>query len=308
VKSITGTAGNLLQSPAARRRLQIGVVVLVLLFFMAAIYGQMPQLASYRWTFDPGYFALAGVLLVARGPVVAYGWWTTMRLLGYPLPFGRSVRIIYHSALARYLPGQVWYAVSRVYLAEREGVPRLVTAVSIGIETAMIVVGAVLVSALSLSVWHAAPVWLGAIILAAFLGVVLQPRLLFGALNRVLVRLGRTPIEVRLSSRDMARLVWPYTLNWLVYAIMAFALTASLYPTLSWTQAPAVGGLITAAWLIGFLTIIVPQGLVVREGLIFTFLTTLVGVPAPVATAAAVLLRAWSTLGEALWAGISTRF
>jgi hypothetical protein len=46
---------------------------------------------------------------------------------------------------------------------------------------------------------------------------------------------------------------------------------------------------------------------VVREGLVFTFLTTLLGVPVPVATAAAVLSRAWTILGEAIWAAISTR-
>ena len=80
-----------------------------------------------------------------------------------------------------------------------------------------------------------------------------------------------------------------------------------MYPSLSWTQAPAVTGLFTAAWLVGFLTLIVPQGLVVREGLIFTFLTTLLGVPAPVATAAALLSRLSTLLGEGIWAAIATR-
>src|SRR5207237_4328622 len=115
----------------------------------------------------------------------------------------------------------------------------------------------------------------------------MQPRLLFTALNWGLLRFKRKPVEVELSRRDMLRLLWPFTLNWLHYGVMSYALTASLYPVLSWTQLPAVVGLFTAAWLIGFLLIFVPQGFVVREGLVFTFLTTLLGVPAPVATATA---------------------
>jgi glycosyltransferase 2 family protein len=308
VKSLTGTATQLLQSPARRRWLQVLVVALVLFFFGLALYSQLPLILSYPWTFDPIYFAIALVLLVARGPAQVLPWWAIIRRLGYRLPFRRSIRITYHSALARYIPGQLWYAVSRVYLAEKEGVPRLVTAVSMGLEMALLVISAALVASLSLLVWRDAPLLLGGVVLAALLGLVLQPRLLFRGLNWGLTRLGRQPLEVELSRVDILRLLGPFVFNWLVYGLMSFALTASLYPALRLAQAPAITGLFTAAWLIGFLTIIVPQGLVVREGLVFTFLTTLLGVPAPVATASALLSRAWTMLGEALWAAISTRF
>ena len=105
----------------------------------------------------------------------------------------------------------------------------------------------------------------------------------------------------------MLRLLVPFVLNWLLYGLMSFVLTASLYPSLPWSSVPAVTGLFTVAWLIGFLTIIVPQGLLVREGLVFTFLTTLLGVPPPVATATAVLSRAFTMLGEGIWAAVATR-
>ncbi|MFL5733897.1 MAG: hypothetical protein ACJ78Q_11930 [Chloroflexia bacterium] len=298
----------MLQSPGVRRRVQVLAVVLVVFFFGLAVYSQVPLILSYNWSFDPAYFALAAILLVARGPVQVLPWWAIMRRLGYALPFRKSIRILYHSALARYLPGQMWYAVSRVYLAEKEEVPRLVTAVSMGLEIALLVASAALVSSLSLLVWPNAPVWLGAIVLVGFLALVLQPRLFFRVLNRVLVRLGRQPLAVELSGLDMLHLLAPFVFNWLVYGAMSFALTASLYPALPLQQAPGLAGLYTAAWLVGFLTIVVPQGLVVREGIIFTSLTTLLGVPAPVATAAALLSRLWTMLGEAIWAAISARF
>lgn len=298
----------MLQSPGARRWLQVLTVGLVLFFFGLALYSQREEILSYRWELDPLLFGLALVLLVLRGPAVVYGMWSSQRLLGYKLPFMTCMRIGYHSALARYLPGQFWYAVSRVYLAEKQGVPPVVTTVSLGIETAMVVFGAVIVASLSLGVWRDAPVWVGALVLVPLAAAIARPQLFVGLLNWGLGRIGRKTIELRLSSADMLRLLFPFVLNWLHYGLMSFVMTAALYPALEWRQAPAVGGLFTAAWLVGFLAIIVPQGLVIREGLVFTFLTTLIGVPAPVATAAAILSRIFTMAGEAFWAAVSARF
>jgi hypothetical protein len=95
--------------------------------------------------------------------------------------------------------------------------------------------------------------------------------------------------------------------HWLLYGLMSFALVAALFPALPVGQVPVVAGLFAAAWLGGYLAVFIPQGLVVRELLITGFLTGILGLPAPVAAAAAVLSRAWSLLGVGLWGAISTR-
>lgn len=282
-------------------------VAAVLGFFGLALYSQLPDILRYQWVFDPAYFALAWIVVIARGPAQVYPWWAIVRRLGYRIPFRRGIRIVYHSALARYLPGQMWYAVSRMYLTDKEGIPRVVTAVSLGLEIALLVVSAGLVASLSLLVWRDAPLWLGAVVLAVLLALVVQPRFLFGMLNWGLARIGRQPIEVELSRLDIMRLLGPFVFNWLVYGLVSFAFTASLYPSLSWAQAPAITGIFTAAWLVGFLTIIVPQGILVREGMIFALLPALLGVPAPVAAASALLSRLSTMVGEGIWAAISTR-
>jgi uncharacterized membrane protein YbhN (UPF0104 family) len=69
---------------------------------------------------------------------------------------------------------------------------------------------------------------------------------------------------------------------------------------------PVVTGIFTAAWVGGYLAVFVPQGWGVREFIIVTLLAA-VGVPAPVATAAALLSRLWSLLGTGIWGLISTR-
>jgi len=299
---------GILSSPAARRTIQVAIVALTVIFFGLAVYSQLPKILSYHWVVDPALLVLAFFLLLLRGPTVTYGWWSTLKLLGHRLPFSKAIRISYHSALARYLPGQVWYAVSRVYLAEKEGVPRVVTLVSVGLETAFLVIGAGLVASLSLLVWKDAPIWLGLVVVALFGVLIAHPDLLFNILNWGLRSIGRNPIEARLTRGDVLRLLWQFSLNWLHYAVMSFVLTAALYPSLPWSDLPAVTGLFTAAWLVGFLAILVPQGLIVREGMVVFFLTSLLGVPTPVAAAAALLSRLWTILGEGIWAAVSTRF
>jgi uncharacterized membrane protein YbhN (UPF0104 family) len=105
----------------------------------------------------------------------------------------------------------------------------------------------------------------------------------------------------------MLVLIWPYLLNWLLFGVMSFALVAALYPQISSSHLAAVTGLFTAAWLVGYLAVFVPQGLVVRELFITGLLTALLGVPAPAAAAAALLSRLFSMLSVALWGAIGTK-
>jgi len=250
---------------------------------------------------------VAFALIVIRGPIGAYGWKAIVRELGYKLSWSQSVRAVFYSSFAGFLPGGMWHAVSRVYLAEKEGVPKRITALSVFLESALVVFGAALVAPLSLLVWPDFPLWLGLTMLAALLLFILQPNLMFRVLNWLLIRMKREPFEVNLKPLDMLRLLWPYTLNWVLFGLMSLALVAALYPQLPVTQAPALAGVFTAAWLVGYLAVFVPQGLIVREGIIIGFLTGALGLPVAVAAASAVLSRLWSMLGVLLWGAIASR-
>lgn len=306
MKSIVGTTNRWLGSPVVRRWLQVAVTALVVLFFGLALWDIMPKVLAYPWDFQPGYLALAFVLLVLRGPVPAYGWWAIMRQLGCVLPWWRSVRILYYSALAGFLPGSVWHAVSRVYLAEKEGVPKSLTTISVVLESVLILLAALVVSSLSLIAWPNPPLWAALLGLVILVAIIWRPDLAFRAANWGLQRIGRKPLDVTLGPRDMVRLMLPFILNWLIFGAMFYAILAALYPSLSPVYIPLVAGVFTAAWVGGYLAIFVPQGLGVREIIIVTLLSV-IGVPAPVATAAALLARLWSILGVGIWGAIATR-
>jgi glycosyltransferase 2 family protein len=298
---------DMLSSGRVRRVVQVLLVLVVIIFFARAVYDLLPQVLSYDWVLDPAYLGLATVLLVVRGPVPVYAWAKVLEKLGHVLPWRVSAQAVYYSGLAGFVPGSVWHAVSRVMLVERQGVPRLVSAIGVGVESVLVLLGAAIVSSLTLFAWRDEAAWLGVALIAGLLLLVTQPGLLFGLLNWVLARLKRRPIEVRLTARDMLVLLVPYLLNWLIFAAISFAIVAALYPELPLSSAPVVGGIFAASWVAGYLAVFVPQGLVVREFFIVSLLAALVGVPAPIAAAAALLSRAWSMLGIVLWAGIASR-
>ena len=78
----------------------------------------------------------------------------------------------------------------------------------------------------------------------------------------------------------------PFILSWVAYGFISFFWTAALYPQLAWSDWPAITGLYTAAWVIGFLTLIVPNGWGVREGLLTGFLVNLLHLKPAVALGA----------------------
>jgi uncharacterized membrane protein YbhN (UPF0104 family) len=289
------------------RVLQLGVALAVLTFFLLALYSLLPDIVAYRWDLHPGYLALALVILVVRGPIGAHGWWAIMKRLGHGLPWWQSLRMVFYSTMAGYLPGGMWHAVSRVYLAEKAGVPRVITGLSVVIESALVALAAALIAPLAALSWPEFPLWVVLGSLAFLCGFVLFPNLLFQFVDWALVRLKRAPSNVRMTPREMAGLLWPFILNWTLFGIMSFALVAALYPALPLSEAPAVAGVHVSAWLLGYLAVFIPQGLVVREAVIVGFLVGALGLPVPVATAAALLNRIWSMLGVGIWGTVSTR-
>ncbi len=303
----TGSGG--LRRLAGNRRLRLGiqslVLVLVLGFVARALWDQWPAIRAYHWQVEAGYLAAGMAVLLARAPISCFGWRMVLRSMGYSLPWATAVRVYFYSGLAKYMPGTMWYAVGRVLLAERAGVPKMVTSVSLVIETALVTASAILVGALAFTVQSDMAWWFPAAVLVALLTGLAYPRPLFALMNHGLRLLGRAPVAVTIGGRQLLVLLPPFVLSWLAYGLVSFFWTAALYPQLPWSDWPAITGLYTASWAIGFLTLLVPNGWGVREVLLIAGLTKVLGLPLVVATGAAILSRLGSIFAEAAWAGIA---
>lgn len=287
------------------------VTVMVLATFLIALVAQGSAIRDYQWKVPWPPLVVAGALALVRGFFVVYPWWRIVRVWDNSLPLPRAMRLYFHSSLTRYLPGQWWYVPARVALASEEGVRPAVTLTSTAVETILVTGSAVSVAIVGMATISTLPTEARLALLGGGLALPLalafSPRLTMRVANRLLKRRGYEPVGEALPSRELVRVLAGCYANWLLYGAVAAILLQAMDGG-DTGQVLAVIGLFTASVLGGALGLFVPQGLVIREGLLVTLLHSLLGVPVPVAVAAAVSSRLFAMTAEGLWALASSRF
>ncbi len=296
---------ELLRTPRALRLLRVVVSALVIAAFLAALASQFGQLQSYNWRASPGYIAAAALIAGARGATLTYPWWLVVRGWGYKLDWWRAVRLYFLSGMARYLPGQWWFVLGRAHLAEREGVPKGITTAATALETVLLTGSALVTALLGIAAVPALSGYAPYLLLAAVgaaVALLYSPRPLERVSGRVLRRFKQEPPEARLGTTDTARALAGCFVNWLMYGLTAFFMLVGLGGSQYLTLAPATVGLFAASVLGGSLGLLVPQGLVIREGVLVYLLGTLLGIPLPLGVAVAALTRLLAIVAEGIWA------
>ena len=292
--------------PNARRRsrwLTVAVLAVVGGFFVATLAARWNDVISLNWRLEPGLFVLATVLLALSYGLVAWLWGVALhRAAGTRVATG--ARIWFLSNLARYVPGNVWSYVGAVELARREGVARRTTLAVMAL-TQVLSVGVAVAAGLPVLVAERArlgrPALLGALVVAAgaALAALFRRQLLDLARRRLP---GFDPADLTPSAGTVVLLVAGYALYWAVTGLAFAALVASLYP-LDPGDVPLVVAAYAAAYAAGFLALLTPAGLGVREGVLVVALAPVL--PAGPALVVALLSRVWMMLVELAGAAIA---
>ena len=292
--------------PSARKRsrwLTVAVLAVVAGFFVATLAARWNDVISLKWRLEPGLFVLATVLLALSYGLVACLWGVALgRAAGTRVVAG--ARIWFLSNLARYVPGNVWSYVGAVELARREGVARQTTLAVMAL-TQVLSVGVAVAAGLPVLLAERArlgrPALLGALVVAAgaALAALFRRRLLDLARRRLP---GLDPADLTPSAGTVVLLVAGYALYWAVTGLAFAALVASLYP-LAPGDVPLVVAAYAAAYAAGFLALLTPAGLGVREGVLVVALAPVL--PAGPALVVALLSRVWMMLVELAGAGIA---
>jgi hypothetical protein len=284
------------------------LVALVALFVGRALYVSWGELKGYEWRFDPAYLS-ASVVLIGLYYLQQWGGWRLiMRSFGDPLTRADSMHIWYSTILGRYVPGSVAMVAGRISLCRRRGIPASTTFASIVYENALILTTAVLITAASAPFWPAFRQGEYASFLAALAPVclaLLHPAIFGRLANRLLAKTGRYPLEATLSYRRVLALVPYYLMGWTLLGLGFAALAASVTPVRPGDIALLVGGY-AFAWEVGFLSLVAPSGIGVKEG-VLTAISAL-AFPVPVAVALAALSRLWQTLAELTAASLAWLF
>ncbi|WP_423224562.1 DUF2079 domain-containing protein [Candidatus Amarolinea aalborgensis] len=278
--------------------LQAGVFVLALVFLGALIATQWRQLQAYPWQIQIGWLLLALALLWLTWLLELNQWRFILGRLGGSLRYGEAARIWFLSNIIRYIPGNVWQFLGMSEMAAQHGIPRAVTFTSIALHQAISTLAGLLLAAVYFGLaGHGA--WFDRLRLALWLAplglIFLHPRVLEATLNRVLTWLKRPPLRITLTVSDLARLLLAYGLVWLGFGLGFSALVRGLAPV-AWTQTPWLIAGYAAAYVLGYLSLLTPSGLGVREGVLILLLQVVFRAPLPAIIA--IVARLWMVIGE----------
>ena len=227
-------------------------------------------------------------------------WRLILRNLGGILTLRRATQIWFLSNIIRYIPGNVWQFVGMTEMALQDGVPRAATLSSILIHQAISTAAGIVVAALYFAVadnsaWAAT---LRPFLFAVPLGLLLlQPRLLEKILNWVLARLHQPLLHVTLTWRRTWYFLLRYFVVWFLMGLSFAALVRALTP-LEPGMLPHLVASWAAAYVIGYLSMLTPSGLGVREGVLLLLLSGIL--PGSVAAVIAIIARLWMTVCELL--------
>lgn len=251
------------------------------------------------WQVEPGRILLAALLVWAMYALLIGSWRLMLTAWGERLDGWTAARIWTVSNLGKYLPGKVWAIAGMALMAREAGVaPGAATGSAVILQAVSIGTGAA-VAALTgaAALERARPGALAAlwILLAgAGAGVLL---LLWPPVLRWLLRLVAPEAAAR-AAPPLPAILFGIAANavaWLGYGASLWLLARGLLPAAGLGLQAAIA-VFTASYLAGFLALIAPGGLGVREGLFILMLQGTLGIGA--ATALALASRVLLTITE----------
>jgi len=283
------------------RMLQWALGLLVAGFAVRALVRNWDELRTQPLVLElrPGYL-LASVLLVwAMYALLIWAWRFMLASWGQELNGWTAARIWTVSSLGKYLPGKVWAIAGMALMAQQAGVAAwAATGSAVVLQVLAIGTGAALVGltgAVALEAAHpGARLALGALVIASAVGVGL---VLWPPVVRRLLRMARVPAEAVMAPKPEGVIagIVVNAVAWIGYGTSLWLLARGILPA---TQLglPRAIAVFTASYLAGFLALLAPGGLGVREGLFILTLQQPLGIAA--ATALALASRLLLTITE----------
>lgn len=298
--SLQATEAAIVQASAPRRNLlrllKGGFGLAVLLFWGILIQRQWNQLSAREWSLDFGLAVIALLAFCLYFLGLGAGWALLVKAMGYSPPLGGALGAWLLSMPTRYVPGNLWHIATRVRLAGSQQVPAEGVLASSAVEQVLTVLSAACLGLAWLPSWMGTG-WTGWTLAPLLAGMLaLQPPVLHFLLHLGSRLLGRPMPSFTLGYRRMASLFLWYGLvnavNGIAFLLLAAAAAPS--PQALW---PSLASAYCLAYVIGYLGLLTPSGIGVREAALASMLS--LHMPISLAITLSLLARLFSTAGEA---------
>jgi hypothetical protein len=293
------------------------------LIFVAVLLGLgralLPDLRALDWAqvrqWRPEASRLVISLLVLVGVYLAHAflWRRIVVDLGLGRPGARTtLQIVFVSSLGRYLPGRFWQLAGLAALSAKAGLPPGgAAAASLLGQFAFLSTGLLFLAVQLPDFGGGAPARAAGILLvvaAAALWLVMETPAGHRGRAWLKARLGPKAGErvgaafdlaERIRGRDAVLWGVAYGATWIALGF-AFSLFVTAFVPEATLESRRLAGTVAASYLAGYLVIVAPAGLGVREGTMAGLLGAVPAVPFSAAVVIAVLSRVWFTIAEIL--------
>lgn len=284
---------------AARRVFAWAIVVAAAVYLYVTISRNWRELTTFEWQVAPLLLTLS---LASHVAVLAWGvhiWGRVLRCMDAPVvSYAHLLRIWSASNLTKYIPGAVWQFMTAAHLSRGQGLPAVVTMSSMLIHVGFSLLTSISVAAVTLPfdarlgvLGHPA----SRIVLVALTLLAIHPRAINGALRLVPRSFARELLDWKGSWLDGLAIYMLSVLTWVMYGV-AFSLFVASLAEIPLAAAIPLTAVNALSFTAGYVAIIAPGGLGVRESAMTLLLTPLL--PAGVAALLAIGARLWSVVSE----------
>jgi uncharacterized membrane protein YbhN (UPF0104 family) len=271
-------------SPSPLRRYLKTLTALLLIigvgyFFARELFRNWQVMSQFPVRWQPLYFGIAVAAIALYYLINTWCWRFVLSSLSgrAPLPFLDCIAVVNTSGLTKYLPGRLWsFALQMVWL-ERHGYSK---AMVLYVNSLILLILLCMSSISGLLLLLGAGTMPLAVILLAIGGVlVIDGVLIFGGpavLNAIVPAINRAfhgEVEkLRVSAATMIIVHVAFVLGTVAYGLTGYLVTRGLGFELAFTDSWAVMASMLLADVIGFVTLVSPGGLGVREGVMYYLL------------------------------------
>ena len=297
------------------RGLKLLVVALLVWAIRHTLYEAWKDLDNYPWRFLPGWLVLSAGLYLVGLSLAGFYWHRVLRTLGQDARLKETMRAYFVGHLGKYVPGKAMVVVIRTAMIRGRRIDTSVAAVSVFLETLTMMAAGSFLAALYLAaaMQERGPAFWGAVGLAVVAGLPTAPPV-FKRLVR-LAGVGKSDpgIARKIDALGYRTLLLGWVLMTLSWGLLGLSYWAALRgmgiegldPIMGLPRYTASVALATVA---GFLLLVLPGGLGVREGflaeLMIPYLKGLVSQAEVAAWASAAVLRLVWLLSELVISGI----
>ena len=273
------------------------IIIFPVMFWVLA--DNLKVLFQQTLELQPWLLVASALLLIGHFIIGGLGWWLLLRFFGAELPLYQAVRISALALLGRYIPGKIWTVAGKIYMAHTKGVSNSISYISSIYEFILFNLGGIVVFFLMEMITPTAMVYSKVLIVTFLLLIIVfigWPNSVTYFLNYTLRIVRQAPVDLSLRRWQLFGMLFYYSAGWLTTGLSFYLFVRGLMPGLLYSQ---LTGALVLATIVGFVVLLAPGGLGVREG-VTAALLIMSGVTTDVAVFVSLCSRVWSTGGEIL--------